>query len=128
MKLSKLKNTCQNFPTQQNPKIENFKPQEILRSFLSLEIIRSTHPPRHRKLLMYSSRPTPLGPCRHSLFQAFRQWSAARSRRAGKKKKEDERALTPNHTPSLLLFFFWSAHISFPMKKKYILVSQAVNT
>ena len=83
---------------------------------------------------MSSSRPTPLGPCRHSLFQAFGYWSAVRSRRAGKKKnKEDERAVTPNHTPSL--FFccccccccFLSAHISFPTKKKYT-VSQPVNS
>ena len=97
----KLKNTWQNFPTQTNPEIENFKPPKILRSSLSLGIMRSTHPSGHRKLLMSSSRPTPLVPCRHSLFQAFRYWSAVRSRRAGKKNKEDERAVTPNHTPSL---------------------------
>ena len=38
------KNTCQNFPTQKNPEIENFKPPKILRLSLSLEI-RSTPPP-----------------------------------------------------------------------------------
>ena len=35
------KDTCQNFPNQKNPEIENFKPKEILRTSLSLEI-RST--------------------------------------------------------------------------------------
>ena len=35
------KNTCQNFPTHKNPKIENFKRIKILRSFLSLEIQRT---------------------------------------------------------------------------------------
>ena len=32
------KKTCQNFPTQKIPEIENFKPQKIVRSSLSLEI------------------------------------------------------------------------------------------
>ena len=39
------KNTCQNFPTQKNPEIENFKPQKILRSSLSLEIWSTPPPP-----------------------------------------------------------------------------------
>ena len=34
------KNTYQNFPTQKNPKIENFKPKKVLQSSLSLEIQR----------------------------------------------------------------------------------------
>ena len=127
----KLKNTWQNFPTQKNPKIENFKPQKILRSSLSLEIMRSTHPPGHRKLLMSSSRPTPLGPCRHSLFQAFGYWSAVWSRRAGKKIRR-MRGLSPPTTPPrcffflLLLLFFVCSHL-FPHEKKYT-VSQPVNS
>ena len=36
-------NTCQTFPTQIIPEIENFKPKKILRSYLSLEI-RSSPP------------------------------------------------------------------------------------
>ena len=32
------KNACQNFPTQKNPKTKNFKPKNILSSFLLLEI------------------------------------------------------------------------------------------
>ena len=31
-------NTCKNFPNQKNPEIENFKPKNIIRSSLSLEI------------------------------------------------------------------------------------------
>ena len=37
-------NTRQNFPTQKNPEIKNFKPPKILQSSLSLET-RSTPPP-----------------------------------------------------------------------------------
>ena len=32
------KNTCENFPTQKNPKVENVKAKKVLRSSLSLEI------------------------------------------------------------------------------------------
>ena len=46
LKSSDPKNTCQNFPTQKNPKIKTFKPKKILQSSLSLEI-----------------RSTPLGSC-----------------------------------------------------------------
>ena len=109
----KLKNTWQNFPTQKNPEIENFKPPKILRSSLSLGIMRSTHPPGQRKLLMSSSRPTPLVPCRHSLFQAFRYWSAVRSRRAGKKIRR-MRGLSPPTTPPRC---FFCSHL-FPHEKK----------
>ena len=35
------KNTCENYPTEKNPEIENLRPEKILRSSLSLEI-RST--------------------------------------------------------------------------------------
>ena len=38
LKSSYPKNTCQNFPTQKNPKIKIFKPKKILQSSLSLEI------------------------------------------------------------------------------------------
>ena len=43
------KNTCQNFPTQKNPEIENFKPQKILPSSLSLEIRSTPSPTRWGK-------------------------------------------------------------------------------
>ena len=43
------KNTCQNFPPQKNPDIENFKPQKILPSSLSLEIRSTPHPTRWGK-------------------------------------------------------------------------------
>ena len=38
LKSSYPKNTCQNFLTQKNPEIKNFKPQKIPRSSRSLEI------------------------------------------------------------------------------------------
>ena len=38
LKSSYPKNTCQNFLTQKNPEIKNFKPQKISRSSRSLEI------------------------------------------------------------------------------------------
>ena len=47
------KNTCQNFPPQKIPELENFEPPKILRSSLSLEI-RSTP-------LQTPPPPTPLG-------------------------------------------------------------------
>ena len=40
------KNTCQNFPPQKIPELENFEPTKILRSSLSLEI-RGPPPPPH---------------------------------------------------------------------------------
>ena len=43
--LNTQKNTCQNCPNQNNPEIEDFKPQKILSSSLSLEIPRSPPPP-----------------------------------------------------------------------------------
>ena len=58
--------------------------------------------PGHRKLLMSSSRPTPLG-VRYEVGER-------------KKNKEDERAVPPTQPHSLAVFL--SAHISFPTKKK----------
>ena len=45
LKSSYEKNTCQNFPTQKKPEIENFKPIKIFRSSLSLEIRSTPLPP-----------------------------------------------------------------------------------
>ena len=45
-------NTCQNFPTQKNPEIKNFKPKKIARSSLSLEIRSTPPPPRVSRLLI----------------------------------------------------------------------------
>ena len=44
-----VKNTCQNFPTQKKIPIENFNPQNILRSSLSLKIRSIPFPPRAKR-------------------------------------------------------------------------------
>ena len=80
------------FSYPKNPEIENFKPQKILRSSLSLEI-RSTHPWTQKATLVFQTRPTALGPCSDS----------------GLRYEVREHPLA---------VFFLSAHISFPTKKK----------
>ena len=83
---------------------------KILRSSLSLEIMRSTHPAGHRKLLMSSSRRSDTV----VLYEVGER----------KKNKEDERALTPNHTPSFFLCLLTS--LSPRKKQKHLFHSLSI--
>ena len=86
--------------------------------------MRSTHPAWHRKLLMSSSRPTALGPCRHTLFEAFGYWSAVRSRRAEKKIRRMRGRSPPTTPPPFFLCLLTS--LSPRKKQKHLFHSLSI--
>ena len=100
-----------------------FLPKKIPKSKISYPKKSFDHP-RHSKSCgvpnPWALKATHVFQQTHSSWSvSFGYWSAVRSRRAGKKIGKMRGLSPPTTTPRCFFFFFLSAHISFPTKKKY---------